>query len=354
MPRLPHDLLSYIVEAVYDPKTQWVLLTVSRETSRFALTAIYRELSFDSRDAASSYVTRDPKYMISLEKLSLSAETNPHLRFTSSFNFFSYTSSDLGNKCLRALLPFLINLRWLAINSTYVDPETLGLLPSTAKLTHLILGSTNYSSSFVDFVESHPNLYLFSVYQFRVPLESEERPYNATISPTVLPEIHSLKCPIRTNQRHTPFPEETKDEIVKAFPSVRAACFPEPFDFPGIASLSLRLSSLEYLRLDIDGITTPFDWNLLSTTKLKYLRLVGDMMPIGEPEEIAHSIFDAIGTMVMVDMSEDEEDKFRRFYRHSRTGFSVQISTSQWQPWWETVQPDIDKACLRHRDGLVG
>lgn len=273
MPRLPHDLLSYIIEAVYDPKTQWVLLTVSRETSRFALTAIYRELSFDSRDAPSSYVTRDPKYMISLEKLSLSAETNPHLRFTSSLNFFSYTSSDLGNKCLRALLPFLINLRRLAINSTYVDPETLGLLPSTAKLTHLILGSTNYSSSFVDFVESHPNLYLFSVYQFRAPLESEERPYNATISPTALPEIHSLKCPIRTvkrfghrpsildvcfttawNQRHTPFPEETKDEIVKAFPSVRAAYFPEPFDFPGIASLSLRLSSLEYLRLDIDGV----------------------------------------------------------------------------------------------------
>lgn len=78
------------------------------------------------------------------------------------------------------------------------------------------------------------------------------------------------------------------------------------------------------------------------------------MMPIGEPEEIAHSIFDAIGTMVMVDMSEDEEEKFRRFYRHSRTGFSVQISTSQWQPWWETVRPDIDKAWLHHRDGLVG
>ncbi|KAF9487022.1 hypothetical protein BDN71DRAFT_745619 [Pleurotus eryngii] len=100
MPCLPHDLLAYIVEAVYHPKTQWVLLTISRETSRFALTAVYRELSFDSRDAPSSYVARDPKYMISLEKLSLSDETNPHLRFTSSLNFFSYTSSDLGNNYL--------------------------------------------------------------------------------------------------------------------------------------------------------------------------------------------------------------------------------------------------------------
>ncbi|KAF7427792.1 hypothetical protein PC9H_007007 [Pleurotus ostreatus] len=373
MPRLPYDLLSYIVEAVDDPKTQWVLLTVSRETGRFPLTAIYRELSFDSRDAPSSYVTRDPKYLISLEKLTIGAETNPHLRFTASFNLFSYTSNDLGNKCLRALLPFLTNLRRLAINSIYVDPDTLGLLPPTARLTHLILGSTNYSSSFVDLLASHPNLRLFSVYQFGAPLGSEERPYNAAISPTALPEIHSLKCPIRIakrfghrpsvhdvcfttawSQRHTPFPEETEDAIVKAFPSVRAAYFPEPFNFPGVASLSRRLASLEYLRLDVDGVTAPLPWNLLSTTKLKYLRLVGDMIPMGAPERTARSVFDAIGAMVMVDISEDEKDKFRRFYRHSRTGFSVQICTSQWQPWWESVQPDIDNACLLDRDRLVG
>ncbi|KAF4567120.1 hypothetical protein EYR40_006114 [Pleurotus pulmonarius] len=372
MPRLPNDLLSYIVEAVDDPKTQWVLLTTCRGTSRFALTAIYRELSFDSRDAPSSYVTRDPKYMISLEKLSLSAETNPNLRFTFSFNFFSYTSSDLGDRCLRALLPFLVNLRRLAINSPYVDPETLGLLSPTAKLTHLILGSTNHSPSFVEFVESHTNLYRLSVYQFRAPLESEEHPYNATISPTAIPNIYSLKCPIRTikrfghrlsitdvcfttawNQRHTPFPEETKDEIVKAFPSVRAAHFPEPYDFPGIVWLSLRLSKLEYLRLDIDGVTTPLDWNLLSGTKLKYIQLFGDVMPLGEPEEVSRSIFDAIGTMVVVDMTEDSEERLRRFYRRSKKGFLVEISTSQWRPWWETVQMDIDEACLHDRDSFV-
>ncbi len=265
MPSLPNDLLACIVEAVHDAKTQWVLLTLCREMSRFVLTAIYRELSFDSRDAASSY-----KSNISLEKLSLGAETNPNLRFTSSFNYGGFTTSN-DDKNMRVLLPFLVNLQRMAIRSSHAVPETLGLIPPTVKLTHLILESTNYSSAFVKFVESQTHLHLLSVYRFE--LESEEPPHDNAISPTAIPELQSLRCPISIAKLfgHRPsiisvcftpegdeLPAQFHKEIVTMFPSVRAAHFSLPLDFPGIASFSHRLSQLEYLRLDIGWVCHSF------------------------------------------------------------------------------------------------
>ncbi|KAF4567119.1 hypothetical protein EYR40_006113 [Pleurotus pulmonarius] len=327
--------------------------------SRFVLTAIYHELSFDSRDVASC------KSMISLEKLALSAETNPNLRFTSSFNYGGFTASN-DDKNMRVLLPFLVNLQRMAIKSSHVDPETLGLIPPTVKLTHLILESTNYSSAFVKFVESQTHLHFLSVYHFE--LESEEHPYDAAISPTAIPEIRSLRCPISIAKLfgHRPsiisvcftpewdeLPAQFHKEIMTMFPSVRAAHFALPLDFPEIALFSLRLSQLEYLRLDIGWRLAPSDWSVLAGTKLKYIRLLGHMMLImDEPEEISRSIFNAVGTVVVVDLSE-EEAKVRRFYRHSGTSVLVRIPVPRWQLWWETVETDIDEACLDHHHSVV-
>lgn len=109
-----------------------------------------------------------------------------------------------------------------------------------------------------------------------------------------------------------------------------------------VSSLSSRLPAAP--RQSDEIFKTPFNWNLLSTTKLKYIRIFGSIVPIGTSEDVACAIFDAVQSVALVDVNEDVDDYFQRFYRHLKAGVPVLIYTSVWQPWWESVKEDIDDA----------
>lgn len=260
MADLPNDVFSYIVEAVDDPKTQWALLTVCHQMSRLILPSMYRELSFKIDAQAQDSVGP-------LEKLAFGAESNPNLQFTTSLYFFTF--SDEGNELLPPILPFLVNLRRLAIYSYFFRLDRLLLLPPTAKLTHLILRNIKYLS-FFKVLESHPTLLTISVPGLLTPCENTWEQSDETISN---PQLRSLTCTIDSahrfghrpsitdvcftvlwRQRRQPISEQSKDQVVKGFPLAHAAHFPDPFDFPGIASLACRLESLEYLLLDTSWV----------------------------------------------------------------------------------------------------
>ncbi|KAL4258742.1 hypothetical protein AB1N83_011531 [Pleurotus pulmonarius] len=367
MSGLPNDVLSYIVETVHNVDTQWALLTVCRQMSRLILASIYRDLSFTHDDFLEPFNGRnDPKYVLVLTKLTLGAASNPNLRYTTSFYFNGATSHDKTNHLIRAVLPFLVNLRRLGLTCPYVSPETLSpIIPTTTKLTHLILGTTHYSPSFVNLIESHPTLRVIRVYLTdRQPSGSRQQTYEGPISINAIPHIASITVPIESvkqlGHRPTvtdaclliaidePLSVEALDEVAELLPSLRAVHIPEFDDLSITASLLHRLASVEYLRLDCPyGQTAPPDWSLLSMTKLKYLQL-GDISEVGEPEDVARSIFDAIGTMVLVDLDRVEHDMLLRFCRHSRTGCRVELPTPKWQPWRETVQENVEGACLNH------
>lgn len=281
MPSL--NVFSYIVEAVDDLKTQWALLTVCRQMSRLILPSMYRELSFKIDAQAQDSVGP-------LEKLAFGGESNPNLQFTTSLYFFTF--SDEGNELLPPILPFLVNLRRLAIYSYFFRLDRLLLLPPTAKLTHLILRNIRYLS-FFKVLESHPTLLTISVPGLLTPCENTWEQSDETIS---IPRLRSLTWhrfghrPLITDacftvlwrQRRQPISEQSKDQVVKGFSLARAAHFPDPFDFSGIVSLACRLESLEYLLLDTSWpdqiFKTPFNWNLLSATKLKYIRILGSIV----------------------------------------------------------------------------
>ncbi|KAF4577499.1 hypothetical protein EYR40_003039 [Pleurotus pulmonarius] len=320
---------------------------------------MYRELSFNAMDSASNLIPDRRRFIRTLEKLALSAESNPNLQFTTSLYFFSFNYE--GNQLVPRILPFLINLQRLAINSFFFHPDCLVLLPPTAKLTHLILMNIKYSS-FVNIIKSHPTLRTISV-QTHFRSHDESAPEQSYDIATAFPQLRSLTCPIDSAHRFghrpsvtdvcftswllhgQPIPEQIKDQVVEGFPLARAANFPDPFDFPGIASLACRLSSLEYLLLgkpQFAGIFKDFfDWNLLSATKLKYIRVF-----ISTSEDVAHAIFAAVQSVALVDVVDDIDGCVRRSHRHSEAGVPVDIYASVWRPWWECVKKDVDYACL--------
>lgn len=333
---------------------------------------MYGELSIDSRDSH-EHVDRVHKYLISLEKLTRSARSNPNLRLTTSFNFFGFHPHQVQARFAQAILPRLTRLRRLAIKSPHIDPKTLSLLPRGVKLTHLILDTVTYSKHFIRFLENQPELCFLAVSKFQKPPApgSTEQPLPRVIplSRTALPRLRSLKCPTRAipqfrnspivdltftcnawSERHEPFPVEVKGDIMSGFRSVRGVYFPDCLDFEGIASVIKELPDLQYFGMNTSAVEFPLPWHLLGATPLRYIQF-GDIMQLDYAAEMAADVFTSIPSVDVVDVYQDGyglRRSFQRFCRHAPMGVPAQIYRTQWQAWWEPVARDILDVCANH------
>ncbi|KAL4264849.1 hypothetical protein AB1N83_004036 [Pleurotus pulmonarius] len=372
MPDLPQDILTYIVEVISDPRTQWTLLTASRHISSVVLMSMYQDISIDSgeSDESMGHLT---EYIITLHKLTHSASSNPNLHRTKSFSFCCFHRHEVQDRFAQALLPQVTNLQRLAINCPHIDSQTLSFLPRGVRLTHLILDTITYSNHFIRFLETQPELRLLAVSMFQEPplTGSTEQSLSPAIplSRTALPQLRSLKCPTRVipqfgnrpaivdltftcntwSERYKPFPVEVKADM-GCFRSVCSVYILNSLDFQGITSVIRELPNLEYFGMHTSMVKLPLPWHLLGTTPLKYVQF-GDILRLECAAEMAADVFSSIPSVGVVDVYQDGyglRRSFQRFCRHAPMGISVQICRTQWQTWWEPVAREIHDMCADH------
>ncbi|KAF4605909.1 hypothetical protein EYR40_004701 [Pleurotus pulmonarius] len=264
---LPNDLLIPILEELAeDYKTLSTLLTVSRNIYALALPLFYQELDisrqgpFDDRDLHSV-----------VQKLYHRIECNPGRQFTTSLRFDLWCFFD-PLPDVRTVLPHLPNLRRLCIlGPDPIGSDVLQLIPSTAQLTHLMLGRAFYEQSLLSFLELHPKLAFLCInhlrhdfgFDFDDPSQS-----HPTVPRSALPVLRSAEIPddilrliagraslvdLAITDAEAPSPPFSYD-VAAAYPSVCSLSV-QRISFSGTTSLVASLPNLRYMRVHVDPVT---------------------------------------------------------------------------------------------------
>ncbi|KAL4256123.1 F-box domain-containing protein [Pleurotus pulmonarius] len=351
---LPNELFIPIIESVgCDQKTLLTLLTVSRHFYTLALPLLYKTLWISRRDLSDR---RDLQFVV--DKLYHGIEANPGLRSTTSLSF------DLG--CffipvpdIRTILPHLPSLRRLSIRGpSFIDPETLWLLPSTAQLTHLELQNTFYSHRFVDFLERHTALEFIHIGQLGrdTKIKDDAHP---TLSRNAVPRLRSISVPLGVLQQFggrtavvdleipdlIAVPPASPFDIEAAFAPARTLSVDQIY-FTGAPSWVSLLPNMRYLRVHMPPSDMDGSWRALSATSVAYVRFQSVSMP-RESERPVRRLFGDVRSLALVDVGVVGGRLFYRYYRDSEGKLKVPIPHCQWKPWWASAEDDIADAVKR-------
>lgn len=372
---LPNELFILIIESVgCDQKTLLMLLTVSRHFYTLALPLLYKTLWISRRDLSDR---RDLQFVV--DKLYHRIEVNPGLRSTTSLSF------DLG--CffipvpdIRTILPHLPSLCRLSIRGpSFIDPEILWLLPSTAQLTHLELQNTFYTHRFVDFLEHNNALEFIHIGQLGRDTKDHSHP---TLSRSAVPHLRSISVPLGVLQQfggRTSIVDLEIPDLIAVPPAplydVEAAFGPvstlsvNQIYFTGSPSWVSLLSNMRYLRVHMPPVIVPSQsqdcaralssvlrsqsemddsWRALSTTNITYMRFQSMSMP-RESDHPVRRLFEVVESLALVDVGVVGGLLFYRYYRNSDRKLKVPIPHCQWQPWWASAEDDIADAVKRCR-----
>lgn len=195
-PELPLEVLSIIVDKFdagkyEDRHTLYSLFFVCRKFYSLVLRSLYQDIWF-SQDSG------QPPFYDELASLARDAETNPGLKYTTSFSCISESSSgvwkepDYLNAAIGDIFPFLVNIHriTLALDSWPIDATALQFLPLTAPLSHLkLLEWSLTSDSLQEFLASRPSLKYLHVNTFGDPSE------RSSLAAHALPHLLSLSIP---------------------------------------------------------------------------------------------------------------------------------------------------------------
>ncbi|KAF4580505.1 hypothetical protein EYR38_003103 [Pleurotus pulmonarius] len=282
--------------------------------SAFAIPALYRDLSFDSRHPLKvGPVTAT--HANALQKLAHSAKSNKNLRFTTSLSIFRFISPQAKSESVRMILPFLPNLRRLSIIMPVVDLQTLSPVPRSARLTHLVMRGVTYSQDFVRFLEDHPTLTKLEIDGYH-----GSELHTLQLSPAALPMLKSLSCPLDIApelDRRGPISKEFAYELAKVFPAVRALHFAEP-----IPIWSRGISRI---------------WHTLAPLSVKHIRFTM-FAPSEETTLEAFRSIESLENLAVIDMV---KGRALRYYRSSKASPVVDITDHARQSWEETIANDV-------------
>ncbi|KAL4258495.1 hypothetical protein AB1N83_010618 [Pleurotus pulmonarius] len=349
MPHLPNETVCHIVDLVDCLKTFWTLLTVSHRMSAFAIPALYRDLSFDSRHPLKvGPVTAT--HANALQKLAHSAKSNKNLRFTTSLSIFRFISPQAKSESVRMILPFLPNLRRLSIIMPVVDLQTLSPVPRSARLTHLVMRGVTYSQDFVRFLEDHPTLTKLEIDGYH-----GSELHTLQLSPAALPMLKSLSCPLDIApelgrpsvidlkivnvpvDRRGPISKEFAYELAKVFPAVRALHFAEPIPIWSVVSLICFFPNVIYLQFYEPSRGISRIWHTLAPLSVKHIRFTM-FAPSEETTLEAFRSIESLENLAVIDMV---KGRALRYYRSSKASPVVDITDHARQSWEETIANDV-------------
>ncbi|KAF9488344.1 hypothetical protein BDN71DRAFT_1457483 [Pleurotus eryngii] len=363
MHELPPEISSAIVAELDvaepdDRKGLHSLLLVSKQMNPFALRAIYKHISFIKG-------LRDDALGV-LRSLSRYAARNPGLQFTATFSFvlargygYVHPPYDEIRVLLGCIISFLINARRVTIRlrSGPINGRIVRSLASCAHLTHLELQQCSMSSDDLrQFLSSHPTLEWLYIYsRAMLHVQSIKRRDPLVIIPPRLLSLsitandmaffeNPLTSLINLNLTDTESMDPTSEaSIVRhilPFASI-TSCRLSTFYLINILPIVTSLPHLEYLWVDrIWFEEESSEYNVLSTTKLKYLRCY---VSSESGRDWERKIFDSFKMLVVVDVT---SRAFQQTTRMCQGSYECPVSyrSGAWTSWWEDAKHAVEQA----------
>ncbi|KAF4608065.1 hypothetical protein EYR40_000408 [Pleurotus pulmonarius] len=339
MSQLPNELLRDIV-AHLERKTLLDLTIVSKRIHAMALPILYKDITFHLEDE------------LPISLLRRDIQTNAGIQYTKAFAIYFFPCYFDDYDEIRAdidyIIPYLVNVRRLCLTRQCASPGVLSLLPTSARLTHLILDHTHCSEDLSQFLSCNPTLESIAIHNgdlvdgHVIELVARNLPklYSLEI---VLNDLVHIQSPMPSiiNLGILDIESISASGFLLNFPSLRSLCLPES-GLPAVLALAPFLPNIEFLEVyPMDQESRLIASDFAPFSKLKYVKygmiIVRNSLPL--------ELFDAVKSLVVVDAADLHTTSrwFRgstRPLKHDTPGGDAYL----WEGWWDYEEALIEEA----------
>ncbi|KAL4264268.1 hypothetical protein AB1N83_005721 [Pleurotus pulmonarius] len=339
MSQLPNELLRAIV-AHLERKTLLDLTIVSKRIHAMALPILYKDITFHLEDE------------LPISLLRRDIQTNAGIQYTKAFAIYFFPCYFDDYDEIRAdidyIIPYLVNVRRLCLTRQCASPGVLSLLPTSARLTHLILDHTHCSEDLSQFLSCNPTLESIAIHNgdlvdgHVIELVARNLPklYSLEIVLNDLVHIQS-PMPSITNLGILDIESISASGFLLNFPSLRRLCLPES-GLPAVLALASFLPNIEFLEVyPMDQESRLIASDFAPFSKLKYVKygmiIVRNSLPL--------ELFDSVKSLVVVDAADPHTTS--RWFRGSITPLKHDTPGDDaylWEGWWDYEEALIEEA----------
>ncbi|KAF4603245.1 hypothetical protein EYR38_003657 [Pleurotus pulmonarius] len=339
MSQLPNELLRAIV-AHLERKTLLDLTIVSKRIHAMALPILYKDITFHLEDE------------LPISLLRRDIQTNAGIQYTKAFAIYFFPCYFDDYDEIRAdidyIIPYLVNVRRFCLTRQCASPGVLSLLPTSARLTHLILDHTHCSEDLSQFLSCNPTLESIAIHNgdlvdgHVIELVARNLPklYSLEIVLNDLVHIQS-PMPSITNLGILDIESISASGFLLNFPSLRRLCLPES-GLPAVLALASFLPNIEFLEVyPMDQESRLIASDFAPFSKLKYVKygmiIVRNSLPL--------ELFDSVKSLVVVDAADPHTTS--RWFRGSITPLKHDTPGDDaylWEGWWDYEEALIEEA----------